>query len=151
MYRKWQISLQIELPPKKPPFSFVRVECFGLFFVKRGRSQVKRYGVLYTCLVTRAVHIEVAYSMDTDSFINSMRRFIVRRGTPELMRSDNGTNFVGGNKELSSAISQWNVQQIHRFFLQKHIKWIFDPPSGSHHGGVWELASGWLERSSVQF
>ena len=54
------------------------------------------------------------------------------------MRSDNGTNFIGGNKELSSAISQWNVQQIHGFFLQKHIKWIFNPPSGSHHGGLWE-------------
>ena len=76
--------------------------------------------------------------MDTDSFINSMRRFIARRGIPELMRSDNGTNFVGGNKELSSAIPQWNVQQIHGFFLQKHIKWIFNPPSGSHHRGVWE-------------
>lgn len=54
------------------------------------------------------------------------------------MRSDNGTNFIGGNKELSSAISQWNVQKIHGFFLQKHIKWIFNPPSGSHHGGLWE-------------
>ena len=124
--------------PEKPPFSFVGVDCFGPFLVKKGRSQVKRYGVLYTCLVTRAVHIEVAYSMDTDSFINSMRRFIARRGTPELMRSDNGTNFVGGNKELSSAISQWNVQQIHGFFLQKHIKCMFNTPSGSHHGDVWE-------------
>ena len=92
--------------PERPPFSFVGVDCFGPFLVQRGRSQAKRYGVLYTCLLTRAVHIEVAYSMDTDSFINSMRRFIARRGTPELMRSDNGTNFVGGNKELSSAISQ---------------------------------------------
>ena len=56
----------------KPPFSFVGVDCFGPFSVKRGRSQVKRYSVLHTCLVTRAVHIEVAYSMDTDSFINSI-------------------------------------------------------------------------------
>ena len=62
--------------PEKPHFSFFGVDCFGPFLVKRRRSQVKRYGVLYTCLVTRAVHIEVAYSMDTDSFINSMRRFI---------------------------------------------------------------------------
>lgn len=62
--------------PEKPHFSFVGVDCFGPFLVKRGRSQVKRYSVLYTCLVTRAVHIEVAYSMDTDSFINSMRQFI---------------------------------------------------------------------------
>ena len=62
--------------PKKPQFS-----CRGPFWVKRGRSQVKRYGVLYTCLVTRAVHIEVAYSMDTDFFINSMRRFITARNS----------------------------------------------------------------------
>lgn len=38
--------------PEKPHFSFVGVDCFGPFLVKRGRSQVKRYGVLYTCLVT---------------------------------------------------------------------------------------------------
>lgn len=77
--------------------------------------------------------------MDTDSFINLIRRFIARGGTPELMRTDNGMNFVGGNQELSSAVSQWNVQQINGFFLQRHIKWIFNRPSGSHHGGVWEL------------
>lgn len=76
--------------------------------------------------------------MDTDSFINSMSRSITRRGTPELMRSGNGTSFVGGNKELRFTISQWNVQQIHGFFLQRHIKWIFNPPLGSHHGVVWE-------------
>ena len=62
--------------PKKLQFS-----CRGPFWVKRGRSQVKRYGVLYTCLVTRAVHIEVAYSMDTDFFTNSMRRFIAARNS----------------------------------------------------------------------
>lgn len=55
-----------------------------------------------------------------------------------MMRSDNGTNFVSGNKELHQAISRWNEQQIHEFFLQRNIKWIFNPPSGSHHGGVWE-------------
>ena len=124
--------------PEKPPFSFVGVDCFGPFLVKRGRSQLKRYGVLHTCLVTRAVHIEGAYSMDTDSFINSMRRFIARQGTRELMRSGNGTNFVGGDKEVSYDLSQWNVQQIHGFFLQRHIKWILNPPSGSQQEGVWE-------------
>lgn len=68
--------------PDKPPFSFVGVDCFGPFWVKRARSQVKRYGVLFTCLVSRAIHIEVAQSMDTDAFVNFMRRFIARRGVP---------------------------------------------------------------------
>ena len=105
--------------PDKPPFSFVGVDCFGPFWVKRARSQVKRYGVLFTCLVSRAIHIEVAQSMDTDSFVNSMRRFIARRGVPEVMRSDNGSNFVSGNKELREAISEWNESQIHEFH-EKH-------------------------------
>ena len=76
--------------------------------------------------------------MDTDSFVNSIRRFIARRGTPEVMRSDNGTNLVSGNKELREAISKWNDRQIHEFLLQRNIKWLFIPPSGSHLGGVWE-------------
>ena len=124
--------------PDKPPFSFVGVDCFGPFWVKRARSQVKRYGVLFTCLVSRAIHIEVAQSMDTNAFVNSMRRFIARRGVPEVMRSDNGSNFVSGNKELRKAISEWNERQIHEFPLQRNIKWLFNPPSGSHLGGVWE-------------
>ena len=54
------------------------------------------------------------------------------------MRSDNGANFVSGNRELHEAISEWNDKQIHEFLLQRNIKWLFNPPSGSHFGGVWE-------------
>ena len=61
----------------------------------------KRYGVLFTCLTMQAVHIDVAQTMETDSFINSLWRFMVRRGKPEEMRSDSGTNFKGGSCELT--------------------------------------------------
>ncbi|PFX14229.1 hypothetical protein AWC38_SpisGene21626 [Stylophora pistillata] len=124
--------------PDKPPFSFVGVDSFGPFWVKRARSQVKRYGVLFTCLGTRAIHLKVAQSMDTDSFVNSLRRFNARRGIPEVMRSENRSNFVSGNKELREPISEWNESRIHEFFLQRNIKWLFNPPSGSHFGGIWE-------------
>ncbi len=77
--------------PGKPPFTNVGVDCFGPFTVRRSRSQVKRYGVLFTCLAVRAVHIEVANNLDTDSFINALRRFVARRGQPEEIWSDNGT------------------------------------------------------------
>ena len=126
------------ITPGQPPFTFVGVDFFGPFQVKKGRSLAKRYGVLYTCLVVRAIHIEVAHSLDTDSFINSLRRFISRRGAPEEIRSDNGTNFKGGNREISEAIRQWNLNQLHEFLLQREIRWHFNPPRASHMGGVWE-------------
>ena len=124
--------------PYAPPFTYVGADYFGPLMVKRGRSLVKRYGVLFTCLSIRAVHIEIAHSLDTCSFINALRRFAARRGQPQEIRSDNGSNFVGGQKELKEAIAHWNQQQIHEFLLQKSTKWIFNPPAGSHHGGVWE-------------
>ena len=124
--------------PNKPPFTFVGVDCFGPFMVKRGRSLVKRYGVLFTCLTVRAIHIEIAHSLDTDSFLQAMRRFVSRRGHPEVMRSDNGTNFVAGEKELRNAILGWNQERIHKFLLQRNVRWVFNPPAASHQGGAWE-------------
>ncbi|XP_071963870.1 uncharacterized protein [Antedon mediterranea] len=129
---------QDRVTPSKPPFTYVGVDCFGPFEVKRGRSNVKRYGVLFTCLTVRAIHIEVSNSLDTESFMNAMRRFIARRGQPEEIRSDNGGNFKKGEKELNKAIKEWNHGQIHEFLLQRNVKWLFNPPMGSHHGGVWE-------------
>ena len=80
----------------KPPFSSTGVDFFGHFMVKRGRAQVKRYALLFTCLTTRAVHIEVTHGLDTTSFLNGINRFIARRGKPETIRSDNGGSFVKG-------------------------------------------------------
>ena len=124
--------------PDEPPFTRTGVDLFGPFNVKRGRASVKRYGVIFTCLTSRAVHIEMATSLETDSFIHALRCFIARRGQVQEMRSDNGTNFTGADRELRKAIKEWNTSQIENSLLQRDIKWIFNPPSGSHHGGVWE-------------
>lgn len=122
---------------EKPPFSYVGVDCFGPFMVKQGRSHVKRYGCIFTCVVVRAVHIEILHSLDTDSFLNALQRFMARRGQLELIRSDNGTNFVGGNRELREGIQNWNQQKIQNHLLQKGIDWKFNPSSASHMGGSW--------------
>ena len=124
--------------PDKPPFTFVGLDCFGPFVVKRARSLVKRYAVLFTCLAIRAVHIEVIHILDTSSFLHAPHGFISGRGQPQVIRSDNGTNFVGCEKEMRSAIDDWNQEKIHQFLLQQNVKWILNPRMGSHHGGVWE-------------
>ena len=67
------------LKPKKTPFYFTNVDYFGPFLVKQARSNMKRWGCIFTCLTTRAVHIEVAPTLSTDSFVNALRRFMRRR------------------------------------------------------------------------
>ena len=98
---------------------------------------MKRYGVIFTCFYLRAVHIEVAATMDTTSFINALRRFIARRGQIRSLLSDNGTNFVGAENELFKEINQLDHIQE---FLQLHncdwIDWKRKPPISSHMGGV---------------
>jgi hypothetical protein len=129
---------EVRVQPNKPPFSAVGVDCFGPFYVKIGRSEVKRYGCIFTCLSSRAIHLEKICNMDTDSFINALRRFISRRGPPEKIYSDNGTNFVGAKVELEKNLQQINELLVQRFCLKKKIDWTFNPPGASHMGGSWE-------------
>lgn len=132
-----------ELPPDRvnpagPAFTAVGVDYFGPFMVKRGRGQEKRYGCLFTCLKTRAIHIEVAHSLDTASFLQAFERFAARRGFPQLVRSDNGRNFVAGQRELKDTLAAWNQERIERKLQERNVEWIFNPPYASHMGGVWE-------------
>ncbi len=90
--------------PDEPPFTNVGVDYFGLFVEKSRRSVVKRYGVIFTSLAIRAVHIKVAPSLDTDSFINALRCFIARHGQILELRSDKGTNITGIECELKIAV-----------------------------------------------
>ena len=86
------------LIPDKPPFTYVGIDYFGPLEVRQGRSRGKRYGCLFSCLTTRAVHIEIAHSLDTDSMINALRRFIIVRGYPELIRSIEAATSQGQTK-----------------------------------------------------
>ncbi|CAH8466083.1 unnamed protein product [Dicrocoelium dendriticum] len=120
------------------PFRFVGVDYFGPFIVKHGRKQEKRYGCLFTCLQTRAVHIEMSYTLNTDSFIMALMRFIARRGTPAEIFSDNGGNFVGAVAELRAAMKGWSEKHINDKLLLFGVQWHFNPPAASHRGGIWE-------------
>ncbi len=122
----------------EPPFSCTDVDYFGPIMVKSGRNELKRYGCLFTCFASRAIHIEIAHSLDTDSFLNAFQRFVARRGQPTMLWSDNGTNFVGAKKELDNAIKQLNDSKVNEFMLCRSISWKFNPPTASHMGGVWE-------------
>ncbi|XP_052271561.1 uncharacterized protein LOC127872270 [Dreissena polymorpha] len=137
-HQKMASLLSEQTTPDKPPFTNVGVDFFGPLNVKAGRSVLKRYGCIFTCLSSRAVHLEVAHSLTTDSFISAFQRFISRRGTPEKVFSDNGTNVVGGQRELQKCMREWNQLKMESHMLQREIEWHFNPPYASHMGGAWE-------------
>lgn len=59
--------------------------------------------MIFTCLTSRAVHLEVAHALDADSCVNAIRRFICRRGPVSSIRSDKSTHIVGANRELKES------------------------------------------------
>ena len=126
-------DLPKERTEPSPPFTFVGMDCFGPIMVKNGRKEVKRYGLIFTCLCSRAIHLEMLDDLSTDIFINSLRCFIAIRGPVQKLYSDQGTNFVGADNEFKAAMKE----KIPNAFLGQ-CEFVFNTPHASHAGGVWE-------------
>ncbi|XP_032402158.1 uncharacterized protein LOC116709857 [Xiphophorus hellerii] len=121
-----------------PPFTFCGMDCFGPFLTKQARKVHKRYGLLFTCLCCRAVHIEMLDDMTTDAFINALRCFIAIRGAVSEIKCDQGSNFVGAKNELQEALQQVDTNRIITFLAEKQCDFNMHTPHSSHTGGVWE-------------
>ena len=83
-----------------PPFFRSGVDFYGQIYLKQKRLRVKRWGWIFISMSVRAVHIELAESLDTDSFINAMQGLINLRGRTSLIVLDCETNFKGAVNEL---------------------------------------------------
>lgn len=99
---------------------------------------VKGYIAVFVCLVTRALHLELVSDLSTESFIAAFRRFVGRRGKCKILMSDNGTNFVGAQRELKSLAEMLQSQHLSNKFLADGTEWKLIPPSAPHFGGIWE-------------
>ena len=110
------------------PFTNTRVDYFGPIEVKFLRRTLKRWCCLFPCLTTRAEHIEVAQSLDTESCLASVTIFIARRGYPSTIISDNGTNLAGAVKELKAFPDKWEKAKIESDLAQKKKVWKLNPP-----------------------
>ncbi|XP_037792073.1 uncharacterized protein LOC119587407 [Penaeus monodon] len=136
--RQGELPLE-RISANSPPFTNTGVDCFGPFNVTYMRRTVKRFGCVFTCLSSRAVHLELLHSLDTDEFINALMRFITRRGTPKKIFSDRGSNFQRANKDICAKARSWaSDDKIHKALHRRDIEWVFHPPMASHMGGVWE-------------
>ncbi|XP_059056256.1 uncharacterized protein LOC131850106 [Achroia grisella] len=132
---------------KEVPKAFVHCGCdfAGPFFVTpyrgRGITTRKAYVCLFTCLTTRAVHIELASELSTVCFLAALKRFLARRGPIQCMYTDHGTNFIGARsylRELYLFLSQECRSVWDKELANNGIKWTLIPPNAPHFGGCWE-------------
>lgn len=151
---KLQEQRMADLPPERlqtcPPFSYVGLDVFGPWSVvtrrtRGGQADSKRWAIIFSCMSSRAVHIEVIESLSTSSCINALRRFFSIRGPAKQLRSDCGTNFIGACRELGLAIDQRD-SSAQRFLSRRGCSWEFNPPHSSHMGGSWERMIGMARR-----
>ncbi|KAI7789378.1 hypothetical protein IRJ41_019889 [Triplophysa rosa] len=149
---KLEDHMMADLPSDRltpePPFTTVGLDVFGPWSImtrrtRGGCAESKRWAVLFTCMSTRAVHIELIETMSMDSFINALRRFFSVRGPAKLLRSDRGTNFVGACKQLDINTDESTVR---KYLQEKGCSWVFNPPHASHMGGSWERLIGVARR-----
>ena len=115
-----------------PSFTNCSVDMFGPFLIKYGRKEYKRYCALFTLFNSRAVHTESICSMNVDSFIQALRRFIARRRNIMILYSDKRSDFVRAQRELENAFKKMYRLKI-QYFLQNIdaycITWYRNPPA----------------------
>ena len=144
MQCKAETQVMAELPkqrvaPHTPPFHFTSCDYFGPYQVKIGRNKTtKHYGVIFTCLNTRAVHVDLAVDCSTMDFLQVLRRFFALRGYPKRIISDNGTQLVGAVAELRKMIRGWDVTKLRDFSAERGIEWNFITPGAPHQNGCVE-------------
>ena len=136
-------TLMADLPPERlkvfsPPFSVTGVDLFGPFQLKYGRNKkVKAWGAVFTCATVRAIHLEIVQDLSTESFLHALRRFAANHGWPTTIISDNGTSFVGTEKELRKLYGEGR-RCIEDFASSHKVRWLFNTPLSPHQGGVFE-------------
>ena len=145
-------QLMADLPSERlieaAPFENIGLDVFGHFTIGEGRetrrhtSYRKVWVLICVCLPSRAIHLEPLPAMNTSAFMNAFTRFTAVRGPCKLVRSDQGSNFLGAINQMEGI----NVGDLKQQFLVRDIKWVFNPPQASHMGGSWERKIGSVRR-----
>ncbi len=136
-----QIMGQLPLERLKPAplWSYTALDLFGPFKI---RDEVKKRtfsnGVIFNCLMTRAVNIDLSADYSTDKFLMVLRRFVSLRGYPRKLYSDNGTQLVTASEELKKMIQGLKPKDLAEFGVTEVLQWVFSPADAPWQNGVSE-------------
>ena len=134
-------KLPIERLKPAPPWNSTAIDYFGPFKIKdevKKRTFGKGYGVLFNCMGTRAVHIDIAPDYSTDKFLMVLRRFVSIRGYPSKLYSDNGSQLVAASAELKKVINDLDKKQLLEFGVMEGFEWKFSSADAPWQNGVSE-------------
>ena len=152
VYARTSEQLMGQLPPTRltpaPAFTHVGADFAGPFTLKKGHTRkptfIKAYVCLFICLSMKAIHLELVMDLTVEAFVACLKRFVARRGCPETLHTDNGTNFVGARKEISALYDLLESHDTQEKFglccTVQRIQWTHTPGRAPHFGGIWESA-----------
>ena len=120
------------------PFAQTAVDFSGALYTIQGhrKPHQKRWLCLFTCLETRVVHLEMAWGLDTETFLNAFTRLTSCRGVPKEVISDRGTNFIGAVGVLRKLVSRLDRQKLESKTAELGVTWRCNPPAAPHFGGA---------------
>ena len=117
------------------PFKFCEVDYLGPFTFRQNWSDCKAWGLLFTCLCTRCIHVELVTGLDLNKFLLAFSRFVNLHGAVDTMYSDNGSTFHAAARVLPSLLS---FTEFHNSLRKRNISWVNIPPYAPSQGGAWE-------------
>ena len=121
------------------PFSVTGFDYAGPLYVRDNNVEIKTYICLFTCAVTRAIHLEVVTDLTERSFLQAFRRFASRKSLPRLVVSDNASTFIAGAEELKHLFQSLSLKEE---FTRRGVEWQFIPKRAPWFGGFWERLVG---------
>ena len=129
-----------------PPWTSVGIDLFGPFggtWVRGGgggnrRSTSKAYGVIFFCLPSTAVLLDITTDYSTDAFLMVLPKFVSLRGYPSNIYSDPGSQLVGASNVLKRTSKNWDWDNILDFGVSKGMPWNFSPGDSPWRNGCCE-------------
>lgn len=128
------------------PFAVTGVDFTGALYVRASDGECKVYLCLFTCTVSRAIHLEIVSDLSVESFLLAFRRFAGRRSVPKFLISDNGSTYLAAAEELKSLFSSADLSEA---LAHRGTQWQFIPKRAPWFGGFWERLIG-LTKSTLR-
>ena len=130
------------------PFSRTGLDYLGPMYIKTSEGSKKVWVCLFTCLVIRAVHLEIVLDISTEEFLLALKRFVSQRGTPVEIISDNALQFRAANSMLDLVWKNMlTSEDLQNYISNSGIKWTFIVEMAPWTGGYYERLAGLVKRA----